>query len=441
FLPWLISLCCNKSLKTWITNWWNTRQCETFLNDIQEKSVLEKFIQLEELFQLDEMIKEYPETDLQQFRLGIHKETIQFIKIHNEYRIHTILHFSTNLISFVILSGYSFWVIQLKLFDSLLTDLCIGFHSPHGWELMIGYIYKDFGFAHYEQIYLEEITRSISVSLMIYIITWASISSAYPIFAQQNYENPREATGRIVCANCHLASKPVDIEVPQAVLPDTVFEAVVKIPYDMQLKQVLANGKKGALNVGAVLILPEGPPDRISPEMKEKIGNLFSELSPKKKNILVIGPVPGQKYSEITFPILAPDPATNKDVHFLKYPIYVGGNRGRGQIYPDGSKSNNTVYNATAGGIISKILRKEKGGYEITIVDASNERQGESIKLDQPLTSNPNVGGFGGCGNSTSRSITCPRPLFFLGSVVLAQIFLVLKKKQFEKVQLSEMNF
>jgi len=40
---------------------------------------------------------------------------------------------------------------------------------------------------------------------------------AYPIFAQQNYENPREATGRIVCANCHLAQKPVDLEVPQAI--------------------------------------------------------------------------------------------------------------------------------------------------------------------------------------------------------------------------------
>lgn len=172
FLPWWISLSCNKSLQTWITNWWNTRQCETFLNDIQENSVLEKFIQLEELFQLDEMIKEYPETDLQKFRLGIHKETIQFIKIHNEDRIHTILHFSTNLISFVILSGYSFWGKEklfilnswvqeflynlsdtIKAFSILLlTDLCIGFHSPHGWELMIGYIYKDFGFAHYEQI-------------------------------------------------------------------------------------------------------------------------------------------------------------------------------------------------------------------------------------------------------------------------------------------------
>jgi apocytochrome f len=77
---------------------------------------------------------------------------------------------------------------------------------------------------------------------MIYVITRTSISNAYPIFAQQGYENLREATGRIVCANCHLANKPVDIEVPQAVLLDTVFEAVLRIPYDMQLKQVLANG-------------------------------------------------------------------------------------------------------------------------------------------------------------------------------------------------------
>ena len=84
------------------------------------------------------------------------------------------------------------------------------------------------------------------------------VSYAYPIFAQQAYENPREATGRIVCANCHLAQKPVEVEVPQAVLPDTVFEAVVKIPYEKGIKQVSASGTPGALNVGAVLILPEG---------------------------------------------------------------------------------------------------------------------------------------------------------------------------------------
>lgn len=174
-----------------------------------------------------------------------------------------------------------------------------------------------------------------------------SVANAYPIFAQQNYESPREANGRIVCANCHLAQKPVELEVPQSVLPDSVFEAVVKIPYDQQVTQVLGNGKKGALNVGAVLILPEGfevaPPNRIPEEIKNKVGKLyFQSYSPDKKNILVVGPVPGKKYSEMVFPILSPDPKKDKNISFLKYPIYVGGNRGRGQVYPDGSKSNNT---------------------------------------------------------------------------------------------------
>ncbi|KAF3632622.1 Cytochrome f [Capsicum annuum] len=107
--------------------------------------------------------------------------------------------------------------------------------------------------------------------------------------------------------------------------------------------------------------------------MKEKIGNLsFQSYRPNKKKILVVGPIPSKKYSEITFPILSQDPATKKDVHFSKYPIYVGKNRGRGQIYPDGSKSKNTVSNATAAGIVSKIIRKDKGGYEITKTDASD---------------------------------------------------------------------
>ena len=292
-------------------------------------------------------------------------------------------------------------------------------------------------------------------------ISWSSSSEAYPIFAQQNYENPREATGRIVCANCHLAKKSVDIEVPQSVLPNTIFEAVVKIPYDTQIKQVLANGKPGGLNVGAVLILPEGfelaPSDRIPPEMKEKIGDLdFQPYSSDKKNILVIGPVSGEQYSEMIFPILAPDPAANKQVYFLKYPIYLGGNRGRGQIYPDGSKSNNTVYNASATGQVTAIVRKKKSinvtittpdgrevvdvipvGPELIIADK------EQVQIDQPLTLNPNVGGFG----QADTEIVLQDPLriqgllVFFASIVLAQIFLVLKKKQFEKVQLAEMNF
>nr|YP_009630988.1 envelope membrane protein [Caulophyllum robustum]QBZ77403.1 envelope membrane protein [Caulophyllum robustum] len=172
FLPWWISFSFNKSLESWVINWWNTSQSEAFLNNIQENNVLEKFIELEELFILDEVIKEYPETHIQNFRIGIHKETIQLVKMHNEGHIHTVLHFSTNIISFAILSGYSIlgndelvilnsWVREflynlsdtIKAFSILLlTDLCIGFHSPHGWELMISFVYKDFGFSHNEQI-------------------------------------------------------------------------------------------------------------------------------------------------------------------------------------------------------------------------------------------------------------------------------------------------
>jgi apocytochrome f len=314
----------------------------------------------------------------------------------------------------------------------------------------------------YFYFYLKNIVLNI-ILVTVFYFSANQTSLAYPIFAQQNYENPREPNGRIVCANCHLAQKPIEIEVPQAVLPDTVFEAVVKIPYDQQIKQVLANGKKGDLNVGAVLILPEGfelaPPDRIPEGMKNKIGKLYYQpYSETQKNILVVGPVSGKKYSEMVFPILSPDPSKNKDVYFLKYPIYLGGNRGRGQVYPDGSKSNNTIYTSSVPGKIVEINPIEKkGGFNIVIETISGDKVienippgpellisiGQKIQQDQPLTNNPNVGGFG----QEETEIVLQNPLriqgllVFLVFVILAQVFLVLKKKQFEKVQLAEMNF
>jgi len=301
------------------------------------------------------------------------------------------------------------------------------------------------------------------LGLLLSIFCFGPVNSAeaYPLYAQQGYENPREATGRIVCANCHLAQKPVDIEVPQAVLPDTVFEAVVKIPYDQQIQQVLGTGKKGPLNVGAVLVLPEGfklaPADRIPAEMQSKIGKLyFQPYSESRQNIIIVGPVPGKKYSEMVFPILSPDPAKDKSVHYLNYPIYLGGNRGRGQVYPDGKKSNNTVYGSPAAGVIDSIVPSETGT-TITIKTANQTSVSEVIPLgpeilvsvgqtvtaDQPLTNNPNVGGFG----QAETEIVLQNParvqglLVFFTAVVFAQVFLVLKKKQFEKVQLAEMNF
>nr|YP_010690435.1 envelope membrane carbon uptake protein [Aneilema beniniense]WBU14061.1 envelope membrane carbon uptake protein [Aneilema beniniense] len=172
FLPWWVSFSFNKWFEPGVINWWNARKSEIFLNHIHDKNVLERFIELEELFLLDEIIKDSPETHIQKLPVGIHKETIELVKTQNEYDLRIILHFSTNLISFVILSGYfilsneelvilNSWVQELlynlsdtmKAFSILLiTDLWIGFHSTHGWELMIDSIYKDFGLDHNDQI-------------------------------------------------------------------------------------------------------------------------------------------------------------------------------------------------------------------------------------------------------------------------------------------------
>ena len=81
---------------------------------------------------------------------------------------------------------------------------------------------------------IRSLTRSAGVllaaALLLFSSSWTlpQSASAYPFWAQENYETPREATGKIVCANCHLGAKKTILEVPQSVLPDTVFKAVVE---------------------------------------------------------------------------------------------------------------------------------------------------------------------------------------------------------------------
>ena len=300
------------------------------------------------------------------------------------------------------------------------------------------------------------------VTLLSSLFVFSEPTFAFPIYAQQAYENPREANGRIACANCHLAQKPVEIETPQAVLPNSVFEATVKIPYDTSKKQVLGSGQKGGLNVGAVVILPEGfklaPANQVPKEIKDKNKGVYiSPYSSKAENILVVGPIAGDNHQEIIFPVISPDPATNKSVNFLKYPIYVGGNRGRGQVNPTGDKTNNNIILSSLSGKISEIQIDEKGGYEVTIKNPKGETvtqtipkgldlvvsTGKSIKVEDPLTVDPNVGGFG----QSETEIVLQSPERIYGymalclAIVLTQIFLVIKKKQFEKVQAAEMNF
>ncbi|MGB1416007.1 MAG: cytochrome f [Synechococcus sp.] len=298
-----------------------------------------------------------------------------------------------------------------------------------------------------------------SMVLGLALLIAPAASWAYPFWAQQNYESPREATGKIVCANCHLAKKLTQAEVPQSVLPDSVFTASVKIPYPEGTQEIGADGSAVPLQVGAVVMLPDGftlaPQDRWTDEIKEETeGVFFSQYSDDQPNILLVGPIPGDEHQEIVFPVLSPDPATDSNIHFGKYQIHVGGNRGRGQVYPTGEKSNNTVYTAPAAGTVAAVDAGDNGSTIVSIkaADGSTSTEtvpvgpelivsvGDSVEAGAPLTNDPNVGGFG----QIDTEIVLQNPvriyglLAFFAAVALAQIMLVLKKRQIEKVQAAE---
>jgi apocytochrome f len=298
-----------------------------------------------------------------------------------------------------------------------------------------------------------------SVVIGLSILLAPSASWAYPFWAQQNYENPREATGKLVCANCHLAQKTTQAEVPQSVLPDSVFKAVINIPYKDSTEEIGADGSNVPLQVGAVVMLPDGfklaPQDRWTEEIKEETqGVYYTQYSEDKENIILVGPLPGDQNREIVFPILSPDPATDSNIHFGKYSIHVGGNRGRGQVYPTGEKSNNTIFTATEAATVSAIEPGENGASVLTLTTSAGASTtetipagptllvhvGDRLEAGTPLTNDPNVGGFG----QLDTEVVLQNPvriyglLAFFAAVSLAQVMLVLKKKQVEKVQAVE---
>merc|ERR1712228_1111546 len=102
-------------------------------------------------------------------------------------------------------------------------------------------------------------------------------------------------------------------------------------------------------------------------------------------------------------------------------------------------------------GQISEITTTEKGESNITIVSSDGTKtsqlvppglsllikQGDFVKLDQSLNIDPNVGGFG----QEETEIVLQNPIRIIGYLgfcfctLLTQVFLILKKKQFEKVQ------
>nr|YP_009462975.1 envelope membrane protein [Chamaecyparis hodginsii]AQM39100.1 envelope membrane protein [Chamaecyparis hodginsii]AUW35173.1 envelope membrane protein [Chamaecyparis hodginsii]QNT11731.1 chloroplast envelope membrane protein [Chamaecyparis hodginsii]UFP91831.1 envelope membrane protein [Chamaecyparis hodginsii] len=171
-LPWGISISLQNSLESWVTNWWNTDQSKKIFDYLQQEDTIRKFEKIEELFLLEIMMKDSSETHSQDIRVEMQKKMIQLVLIYNQDCIQIISHLLANLIGLVLLSVclilgkkklgiLNSWIQEvfyslsdtMKAFIILLvTDLFVGFHSPHGWELIIHWIFENYGFVHNERI-------------------------------------------------------------------------------------------------------------------------------------------------------------------------------------------------------------------------------------------------------------------------------------------------
>nr|QWW93201.1 chloroplast envelope membrane protein [Lunularia cruciata] len=170
FIPLGVSIFFQKFiLEPWIQNWWNIYQSQIFLTSFQEEKALKRLQEIEELFWLDKVMT-YSSSKIQSQDLTkeIHQQTIELVQFYNNDSVKTILHLLTDIICFITLSClfilgkerlvilnswaqelfYSLSDTMKAFFILLLTDLCIGFHSPHGWEIVISSCLEHFGFVH-----------------------------------------------------------------------------------------------------------------------------------------------------------------------------------------------------------------------------------------------------------------------------------------------------
>ena len=164
----------------------------------------------------------------------------------------------------------------------------------------------------------------------------------FPIYAQQYYTLLFGATETVVCENCHLSTSTGGLNLPNDVFPDTVFESVLSVPLFKVSFQLFEIGTLNTFNIGGFIVLPRDfslpAKTRLSRLLFKKIkGSFIQPYTKEKINLMLVGPVESNINRDLLFPILIlmldVSPYRNSEIVFWA-------NRGRGQIYPSGMKSN-----------------------------------------------------------------------------------------------------
>ncbi|KAH6559237.1 hypothetical protein KP509_1Z021500, partial [Ceratopteris richardii] len=140
----------HRFLEPWIRRWWNILQIQVFLNSLQEEKALKQLREGEALLWLNDIIGNLSDRQFQNFDAAVCNEATKLAMMYNEPNIQLILQLVTNTVSltflvFLFLSGrkrlavlnsriqesfYSLNDTMKAFFILLLTDLCVGFHSP-----------------------------------------------------------------------------------------------------------------------------------------------------------------------------------------------------------------------------------------------------------------------------------------------------------------------
>ncbi len=172
----------------------------------------------------------------------------------------------------------------------------------------------------------------IGLSRLLFTLVWSSLvwtGSSYPVFAQSLFSVPREVTGKIVCSNCHLSTGDVTWSVPALCISGKVVEGVVRIPVLHTNASLRSDGSVGNLQLGGLVLL-----DDSTAVVSASVD--LSRWSPVgSPGQYVFGPIPSVDSNSLTVSWRVPSSWAG-----LSKTFYVAANRGRGQIYPDGSLSN-----------------------------------------------------------------------------------------------------
>jgi len=175
FLPWFIQVTSKFLVVNNFAEYlWNIQQNEIFLNSSQEERALTELETFQEKLFFETLIGEAPELTSAKLNEKIQIYSLEIAKNSNQESIDSIANLFSDFLAFLSLIlffkfGKNQIAVVKSFFDEFLyslsdsvkafliilcTDMFVGFHSPHGWEIVIEGLLNHFGLPESKQFIL-----------------------------------------------------------------------------------------------------------------------------------------------------------------------------------------------------------------------------------------------------------------------------------------------